>query len=128
MVLIGPVRVWAEPKSGRDCYGVVAVTHDKTGRECLFESMIFFGAVAGEPPQWLADAVDGVLLVKQGNEITVSEAEKLREDLIGLCRTLFKRVFAFNSERELVDAMVTHFPGEKSERLHAAIHRDPSSV
>jgi hypothetical protein len=24
--------------------------------------------------------------------------------------------------------MVTHFPGEKSERLHAAIHRDPSSV
>lgn len=85
MVLIGPVRIWAEPNSGRDSYGVVAATHDKTGRECLFETMVFLGAVAAEPPQWLADAVDGVLLVKQGNEITVSEAEK---NARGLDRTV----------------------------------------
>ena len=128
MVLIGPVRIWAEPNSGRDSYGVVAATHDKTGRECLFETMVFLGAVAAEPPQWLADAVDGVLLVKQGNEITVSEAEKMREDLIGPCRCHFKRVRAFQTERALADAMLEFFPGEKSERLRTAIHADPNSI
>ena len=128
MVLIGPTRIWTEPKSGRDMYGVCAVTHDKTGRECLFDSMIFFGGVAGEPPQAFVDACDVVLLVKRADEVTKSEADKLRNDLIGHCRSHFKRVFAFNSERELVDAMVTHFPGEKSERLHRAIHADATSV
>ena len=47
LVLIGPVRIWTEPKSGDDMYGVFAITHDKTGRECLFDSMVFFGGVAG---------------------------------------------------------------------------------
>ena len=46
LVLIGPVRVWVEPDSGRKMYGAAAVTHDKTGRECLFDRMIFFGGVS----------------------------------------------------------------------------------
>ena len=72
MVLIGPVR---------------------TGRECLFESMIYFGAVAGEPPPpELVAAADVVIEIKRADEITGAEADKLREDLIGLCRCYFKRV------------------------------------
>jgi hypothetical protein len=53
---------------------------------------------------------------------------KLRADLIGHCRTHFKRVRVFGTERELADAMVEFFPGEKSTRLHAAIHADANSV
>jgi hypothetical protein len=128
LVLIGPVRIWFDQNSGRDMFGLVAITHDATHHECCFETMIYFGSVAAEPPQWLADAVDGVLLVKQGNEITASEADKLRADLIGHCRTHFKRVRVFGTERELADAMVEFFPGEKSTRLHAAIHADANSV
>jgi len=124
LVLIGPVRVWVEPKSGRDMYGAVAVTHDKTGRECLFERIIFFGGVSN-----LCDAcVEQLAAAADVDEITAAEAEIIREDLIGLCRCHFKRVRAFQTERALADAMVEFFPGEKSERLHASMHADPTSV
>jgi hypothetical protein len=124
----GPVRIWTDPKSSRDMYGVVAVTHDKTGRECLFESMIYFGAVAGEPPPELADACDVVLLVKRADEITAAEAEIIRDDLIGLCRCHFKRVRTFETERALADAIIEFFLGAKAERVHAAVHNDPNSI
>ena len=128
MLLIGPVRIWTDPNSGREMYGVVAVTHDRTGRECLFDTMIFFGDVAGEPPQAFVDACDVVLLVKRADEITAAQADKMRDDLIGLCRCHFKRVRTFKTERALADAMLEFFPGEKSERLRTAIHADPNSI
>jgi len=121
LVLIGPVRVWAEPNSGRDYFGAVGVTHDKTGRECLFERIIFFGPVAS-----LCDAcLEQLAAAADVDEITAAEAEIIRDDLIDLCRCHFKRVRTFKTERELADAMLEFFPGEKSERLHAAIHADP---
>src|SRR5262249_31104005 len=92
MVLIGPTRIWFDKNSDRDQSGVVSITHDKTGHECCFDSMVFFGGVADEPPQQLADACDVVLLARRADEVTRSEADKLRNDLIGHCRTLFKRV------------------------------------
>jgi hypothetical protein len=128
-ILIGPLRIWTDRKSGRDMYGVVVAGRDKSRRECIYNTMIFLGAVAaGEPPQWLMGAVDTVLLVKRADEITVSEGEKLRLDLIGLCRCYFKRVRTFDSERAYVEAMVKFFPGDKSERLRAAVLSDPDTV
>jgi hypothetical protein len=58
MVLIGPVRTWFDQNYDRDSYGLVAVTHDATHHECCFDSMIFFGAVATEPPPEVVAAVD----------------------------------------------------------------------
>jgi hypothetical protein len=39
-ILIDPVRIWSEPKNGRDIYGVITATRGETGRECVYETMI----------------------------------------------------------------------------------------
>ena len=76
-ILVGPLRIWLESGSECDMYGVTVATRDKTGGECFRNTMIYLGSVAaGQPPQWLMDTVDTVLLVKRADELTLSEAEK----------------------------------------------------
>src|SRR5262249_1895851 len=121
LVLIGPVRVWAEPNSGRDYFGAVGVTHDKTGRECLFERIIFFGPVAS-----LCDAcLEQLAAASDADEITAAEAEIIRDDLTDLCRCHFKPVPTLKTQRAWATGMSHFSPAEKSERLPAAIHADP---
>jgi hypothetical protein len=123
LLLIGPVRVYVEPQSGQRMYAAVAITHDKSGRECLFDRIIFFGAVAR-----ICDDCAELAAAADVDGITATEADLERDHLIGVCRSYFKRIRVFESERALADAMVEFFPGAKSERAHAATYADPNSI
>ena len=111
-ILIGPPLIY-----GDDELSSMVVTGPPGSLDC-----IQYGRFASDPQDDpFYHAFSTVTVLRRAGDVTISEAGKMRDEMIAEARRLFEKVVTFDCDKELAQAWNTMFPSDKSRKIAAEV-------
>lgn len=108
--IVGPALMY------REDFISVMVAHGETGSPGAIDELVL-GRLAAEAPDWAYEHCASVIVVRAGDEITLSEARQTRDEIVRKLRRHLRTVETFDSDLALAVANASRFPSAKSRQI-----------